>query len=145
MKAVLTLSIDVESMYFILMEIVKMIGMNEECKTVCVSICDMVLSSSMTTNLKARMYISISLTTLVSLLFWTVCLPLKNVVQRFFTRSSTLLTSQVCFLVESHIESLEFYYKYLMSQDNKEWEPVIGEYRDVLAVLRTTLLSMPRR
>ncbi len=69
MKAVLTISIDVESMYFILMETVKTIGMNEECKKVCVSICDMVLSSSMTTNLKARMYFFISLTILVSLLF----------------------------------------------------------------------------
>ena len=32
-----------------------------------------------------------------------------------------------------------------MSQENKEWEPVIGEYRDVLVVLRTTLLGMQRR
>lgn len=32
-----------------------------------------------------------------------------------------------------------------MNQDNKEWEPVIGEYRDVLKVLRTTLLDMQRR
>ena len=32
-----------------------------------------------------------------------------------------------------------------MSQDNKEWEPVIGEDRDVLVVLRTTLLGMQRR
>ena len=49
------------------------------------------------------------------------------------------------FLQNLILESLEFYYKYLMSQDNKEWEPVIGEYRDVLVVLRTTLLGMQRR
>lgn len=55
MPTILIVFVDVESIYFILMEIVKMIGMNEECKTICVSICDMVLSSSMATNLKARM------------------------------------------------------------------------------------------
>ena len=49
------------------------------------------------------------------------------------------------FLLNLIIESLEFDYKYLMSQDNKEWEPVIGEYRDVLVDLRTTLLGMQRR
>lgn len=125
MPTILIVFVDVESIYFILMEIVKMIGMNEECKTICVSICDMVLSSSMATNLKAR---------ILSLIL--NCMP------SFKECRAALLHKVINFAHES--KSLEFYYKYLISQDNKEWETVIEEYRQVLVVLRKTLLDMQR-
>lgn len=53
--------------------------------------------------------------------------------------------SSIVLLNTFTVESLEFYYKYLISQDNKEWETVIEEYRQVLVVLRKTLLDMQRR
>lgn len=42
------------------------------------------------------------------------------------------------------IESLEFFYNYLMEQPNKNWEDVMVEYRQVLLSLRETLIEMKR-
>lgn len=47
----------------------------------------------------------------------------------------------LCFLF---IESLEFFYNYLMEQQNENWMDVIVEYRQVLVSLRETLLEMKR-
>lgn len=42
------------------------------------------------------------------------------------------------------LESLEFYFKFMIKQNNSEWETVIEEYRQILLSLRKTLLSMKR-
>ena len=42
------------------------------------------------------------------------------------------------------IESLEFFYNYLMEQPNKNWKDVMVEYRQVLLSLRETLIEMKR-
>ena len=47
--------IDVESVYFLLVELVKQLGETEECKNVFLSVCDCLFNSSMSTPLKARM------------------------------------------------------------------------------------------
>lgn len=76
--------VDVESIYFLLMETAKQIGMNEECKTVCVSLCKMVMSSTMSNSLKARLYDRCGHVTVVSLCSSTPCLPSSPAVRLFF-------------------------------------------------------------
>ena len=51
--------IDVESVYFLLMEMVKKLGNSEECKDICLQICDILFASSFPTTLKAKLYFSI--------------------------------------------------------------------------------------
>ena len=52
----LTYFIDVESIYFLLIEIVKQLGENEDCKNILLDMCDSLFTSTMSTHLKARMY-----------------------------------------------------------------------------------------
>lgn len=48
--------IDVESLYFLLIEIVKQLGECEECKNLFLEVCNYLFSSTMSTHLKARMF-----------------------------------------------------------------------------------------
>lgn len=50
------LFVDVESVYFLLIEIVKQLGENEDCKNILLDMCDSLFTSTMPTHLKARMY-----------------------------------------------------------------------------------------
>lgn len=45
-----------ESVYFLIMEIVKKLGNSDECKDVCIQMCDILLASSYPTNLKAKLF-----------------------------------------------------------------------------------------
>lgn len=75
--------VDVESIFFLLMETVRQIGMNEECKTVCVSLCKMVMSSTMSNSLKARLYGWSGSVPVVSLFSSTLCRPSSPAVRLF--------------------------------------------------------------
>ena len=49
------------------------------------------------------------------------------------------------FVIESsYIESLEFFYNYLMDQQNENWKDVMSDYRQVLLSLHETLLDMKK-
>lgn len=43
------------------------------------------------------------------------------------------------------VESLEFFYNYLMEQENGNWKDVMGDYRQVLISLKDTLLEMKKK
>lgn len=43
-----------------------------------------------------------------------------------------------------HTESLEFFYNYLMDQQNENWKDVMSDYRQVLLSLHETLLEMKK-
>lgn len=45
-----------ESVYFLIMEIVKKLGNSDECKDICIQMCDILLASSYPTNLKAKLF-----------------------------------------------------------------------------------------
>ena len=51
----LTVYLDVESVYFLLMEMVKKLGNCDECKDICLQICDILFAASFPTTLKARL------------------------------------------------------------------------------------------
>lgn len=44
-----------ESVYFLLMEMVKKLGNCNECKDICLQICDILFAASFPTTLKARL------------------------------------------------------------------------------------------
>lgn len=67
--SLLTYFVDVESIYFLLIEIVKQYGECDECKNLFLSVCDILFESTMSTHLKARVYSFLSsLTISLSLL-----------------------------------------------------------------------------
>ena len=116
---------DVESVYFLIMEIVKKLGNSDECKDICIQMCDILLASSYPTNLKAK---------LLSMIL--------NAMPSFKACRVALLKKTISFAQES--KSLEFFYKFLLKQNNADWENVIVEYRQVLVSFRELLLQMKR-
>lgn len=116
---------DVESVYFILMEVVKKLGATEEAKEVCLEMCDILFSSTMATPLKAK---------LLSLIL--------NSMPSFKSCRAALLQKIIKFAHESKL--LEEFYKFLLNQDNSDWNDVMADYRKVLLSLHETLTSMKR-
>ncbi|KAK8832651.1 hypothetical protein WA577_004910 [Blastocystis sp. JDR] len=116
---------DVESVYFLLMEMVKKLGNCDECKDICLQICDILFAASFPTTLKAR---------LLSMIL--------NAMPSFKACRVALLKKTISFAQES--KSLEFFYIFLMKQNNDDWENVMTEYRQVLITFRELLLEVKR-
>ena len=141
----LTAYVDIESIFYILMEVLKKQGMTDEVKNTCLEICDLLFSSSLLITLKARLFPFCVLLTLDCLLSSIRCLPSNLAGSLFSKRSSHSPTNPVsppCF--PSPTESLEEFYKFLMNQNNEFWSDVIEDYRGVLLSLHQTLTSMKR-
>ena len=54
----LTASLDIESIFYLLMEVLKKQGMTDEVKNTCLEICDLLISSSLLNSLKAKLFFS---------------------------------------------------------------------------------------
>lgn len=119
--------------------------MTDEVKNICLEICELLFSSSLPITLKAKLFHFDLLLILDFPLSLTRCLPSNLVALLFSKRSSYSLMNLVISVSFSHfLESLEEFYKFLMSQDNDFWSDVIEDYRGVLLSLHQTLTSMKR-
>lgn len=127
------------------MEVLKKQGMTDDVKNTCLEICDLLFSSSLLITLKARLFLFCVPLTLGCQLSSIRCLPSNLAESLFSKRSSHSPTNPVPLPCSPSLtESLEEFYKFLMSQNNDFWNDVIEDYRGVLLSLHQTLTSMKR-